>query len=68
MAEANVDLVLRAVHDLACMHLCQHLTQEGANMMELTTEILIAWEFLHQLPEQKHKQEVRELIMAAFDN
>ena len=68
MTEANVDLVLRAVHDPACMYLYQHLTQEGADMMEPTTEIPITWELLHQLPEQKCKQEVRELIMAAFDN
>ena len=68
MVEANVDLVLRAVHDPACVYLCQHLTQEGANVTEPTTEIPIAWEFLHQLPEWKCKQEVRELITAAFDN
>ena len=66
MAEANVDLVLRAVHDPACMYLCQHLTPEGADVMELTAEIPITWEFLYQL--WKCKQEVRELIMAAFDN
>ena len=40
----------------------------GADVTEPTAEIPIAWEFLHQLPEQKHKQEVRELIMASFDN
>ena len=68
MVEANVDLVLRAVHDPACMYLHQHLIPEGANVMEQMTDISIAWEFLHQLPEQKHKQEMRELIMAAFDN
>ena len=41
MAEANVDLVLRAVHDPAYVYLHQHLTQEEADMMEPTTEIPI---------------------------
>ena len=51
-------------------HVCTSVSTspEGADVMELTAEIPIAWEFLHQLPEWKHKQEVRELIMASFDN
>ena len=48
--------------------LCQYLTPEGADVTEPTTDIPIAWEFLHQMPEWKCKQEVRKLIMAAFDN
>ena len=68
MAEANVDLVLKAVYDLACVCLRQHVTAEGADVTELTAEIPIAWEFLCQLPERKCKQEVRELVTTAFDH
>ena len=68
MSEANVNLVLKAIHDPSCVYLRQHLTSEGAAVMEPTTDIPIAWEFLHQLPERKRKQEVRELITTAFDH
>ena len=68
MLEANIDLVLKAIHDLSCVYLRQHLTPEGAEVMEPTTDILIALEFLRQLPERKRKQEVHELITTAFDH
>ena len=55
MSGANVDLVLKAIHNPSCVYLRQNLTPEGAEVMEPTTDIPIAWEFLHQLPETKRK-------------
>ena len=68
MLESNVDLVLKAIHNPSCVYLRQYLTPEGAEVTEPTTNILIAWEFLCQLPERKRKQEVHELITTAFDH
>ena len=68
MAEADVDVVMKAVHDLGCVYLWQHLTPEGVSVMEPTAEIPVAWEFIRQLPEKKHKTEVKELITTAFDH
>ena len=68
MSGANVDLVLKAIHNPSCVYLGQNLTPEGAEVMEPTTDIPIAWEFLHQLPETKRKEEVCEFITTTFDH
>ena len=68
MAEANVDVVLRSIHDSNCVYLQQHLTTEGVNMAELVTDILEGWTFLRQLPEKVRKMEVWEPIMSCFDH
>ena len=68
MAEADIEAVMKAVHDPGCMFLWQHLTPEGVDVTELRSEIPVAWEFLRQLPEKKRKTEVKELITTAFDH
>ena len=66
MAEANVDVVLKSIHDPSCVYLCQHLTTEGVDMAELATDIPEGWTFLRQLPKKVQKTEVWELIMMCF--
>ena len=40
MAEADVEVVLKSIHDPSCVYLHQHLTTEGIDMMtELATEV-----------------------------
>ena len=34
MAEADVEVVLKSIHDPSCVYLHQHLTTEGIDMME----------------------------------
>ena len=68
MAKADVDVVMKAVHNPGCVYLRQHLTPEGINVMEPMAEIPVAWEFIRQLPKKKHKTEVKELITTAFDH
>ena len=63
MAEADVDVVLRSIHDSNCVYLRQHLTTEGVDMVELVTDIPGGWTFLRQLPKKVWKTEVRELIV-----
>ena len=68
MAEANVEVVLRSIHDPSCIYLCQHLTTEGVNVTEPATEVPEGWTFLRQLPEKVQKTEVWELIVMCFDH
>ena len=68
MAEADVEVVMRSIHDPSCVYLCQHLTTEGVDVMELATEIPEGWAFLRQLPEKVQKTEVWELIVMYFDH
>ena len=68
MAEADVDVVLKSIHDPSCVYLHQHLTTEGVDMVELATDVPEGWTFLRQLPEKVQKMEVQELIMSCFDH
>ena len=68
MAEADVEVVMRSIHDPSCVYLCQHPTTEGVDMMELVTEIPKGWTFIRQLPEKVQKTEVRELIVTCFNH
>ena len=68
MAEANVDAVLKSIHDPSCVYLHQHLNTEGVNMMELVKEVPEGRTFLRQLPEKVQKTEVQELIMMCFNH
>ena len=68
MAKANVDVVLRSIHDSSCVYLHQHLTTEGVNVAELATDVPEGWTFLRQLPKKVWKTEVWELIVMCFDH
>ena len=39
MAKANVDVVLKSIHNPSCVYLCQHLTTEGVDVVEPVTDI-----------------------------
>ena len=66
MAEADVDVVLKSIHNLSCVYLHQHLTTEGVDVVEPATDIPEGLTFLRQLPEKVQKTEVWELIMMCF--
>ena len=68
MVEANVEVVLKSIHDPSCFYLHQHLTTKGINMTEPATEVPEGWTFLRQLPEKVQKMEVQELIVTCFDH
>ena len=68
MAEADVDVVLKSIHDPSCVYLHQHLTTEGVDVVEPATDIPEGWTFLRQLPKKVWKTEVLELIMMCFDH
>ena len=68
MAEADVEVVLKSIHDPSCVYLHQHLTTEGVNVTEPVTEVPEGWTFLRQLPKKVWKTEVWELIVMCFDH
>ena len=68
MVEADVDAVLKSIHNPSCIYLHQHLTTKGIDVMEPVTEVPEGWTFLRQLPKKVWKMEVWELIMTCFDH
>ena len=68
MAEADMEVVLKSIHDPSCAYLHQHLTTEGVNVTEPATEVPEGWTFLRQLPKKVWKTEVWELIVMCFDH
>ena len=52
MAEADIKVVMRSIHNPSCVYLHQHLTTEGIDVMEPATEIPEGWTFIRQLPEK----------------
>ena len=68
MVEADVDVVLKSIHDTSCVCLHQHLTTKGIDVTEPVTEVPEGWTFLRQLPKKVWKTEVQELIMMCFDH
>ena len=68
MAEADVQVVMRSIHDPSCIYLHQHLTTEGVDVMEPVMEIPEGWTFIRQLPKKVQKTEVQELIVMCFDH
>ena len=68
MAEADMEVVLKSIHDPSCVYLHQHLTTGGINVTEPVTEVPEGWTFLRQLPKKVQNTEVWELIMTCFDH
>ena len=68
MAEADVEVVLKSIHDTSCVCLHQHLTTKGVDVMEPVTEVPEGWTFLRQLPKKVWKTEVWDLIVTCFDH
>ena len=39
MSEANIEVIMKSIHDPNCVYLCQHLTTKGVDMTEPSIEI-----------------------------
>ena len=68
MLEADVEVIMKSIHDPSCMYLHQHLTTEGIDVTEPTTEIPEGWTFIRQLPKKVRKAEVWEMIVMCFNH
>ena len=68
MSEADVEVVVKLIHNPSCVYLHQHLTTEGVDITELVTGIPEGWMFIRQLPEKIRKAEVWEMIVMCFNH
>ena len=68
MSEADIEVIMKTIHDPSCMYLHQHLTTEGVDVTKPATEIPEGWTFLRQLPEKMRKAKVQEMIVSCFDH
>ena len=68
MAEADIEVVMKLIHDPSCIYLCQHFTTKGVDVTEPVMEIPEGWTFIRQLPKKVQKTEVWELIVTCFDH
>ena len=68
MVEADMEVVLKSIHNPSCVYFCQHLTMEGIDVTEPVTEVPEGWTFLRQLPEKVWKMEIWELIVMCFNH
>ena len=68
MAEADVEVGMKLIHDPSCVYLHQHLTMEGVDVTEPAMEVPEGWTFLRQLPKKVQKREVWELIVMCFNH
>ena len=59
MLEANIEVIMKSIHDPSCVYLCQHLTAKGVDITKPTTEIPEGW---------MRKAEVWEMIVSCFDH
>ena len=68
MSEADIEVIMKTIHDPSCMYLHQHLTTEGVDVTKPATEIPEGWTFLRQLPEKMRKAKVQEMIVSCSDH
>ena len=68
MSEANIEVIMKLIHDPSCVCLHQHLTTKGIDVTKPVTEIPEGWMFLRQLPEKIRKGEVQEMMVMCFDH
>ena len=68
MSEANIEVVMKSIHDPSCVYLHQHLTTKGVDMTEPSIEIPEGWTFFRQLPKKKRKAKVQEMIILCSDH
>ena len=68
MAEADIEVVMKSIHNPSCVYLCQHLTMEGVDVTEPVTEVPEGWTFISQLLEKVWETEVWELIVMCFNH
>ena len=68
MTDADPEVAIRSIYDLACIYLCQHVTKSGINIVVPDEEPPSDRDFVRELPEKKWKQEELELITGIFDS
>ena len=52
MDPADPEVVIRSIIDPGCLHLHQHMTREGPEVVDPVAEIPKGWQFTRKLPEK----------------
>ena len=52
MADVDPEIVIKAISDLVCIYLWQHLTPEGLQTIEPLEDEPKGWDFIHKLLEK----------------
>ena len=68
MTNADPEVVIRSIHDPACIYLCQHVTKGGIDIMIPNEEPPSGRDFMRKLLEKRQRQEELELIIGIFDS
>ena len=68
MTDADPEVVIRSIHDPACIYLCQHVTKGGIDIMIPNEEPPSGRDFMRKLLEKRQRQEELELIIGIFDS
>ena len=68
MTNADPEVVIRLIHNLACIYLHQHITKGGIDIVVPEEELPSGKDFIMKLLEKREKQEELELIIGIFDS
>ena len=68
MTNANPEVVIRSIYNLACIYLHQHITKGGIDIVIPDEELPSGKDFVEKLLEKRWKQEELELITGIFDS
>ena len=68
MTDTDPEVVIRLIHDPACIYLHQHITKGGINIVVPDEEPPSGKDFVRKLLEKRWKQEELELIIRIFDS
>ena len=68
MELADPEVVIRLITDPGCLHLQQHLTREGPEVVDPVQEVPEPWIFIRHLPEKQQKRKEKEMIVAIFNH
>ena len=68
MTDADPEVVIRSIHELACIYWQQHITKGGIDIVVPNKEPPSGKDFVGKLLEKKWRQEELELIIGIFDS
>ena len=55
MSEADIEVIMKSIHNPSCVYLCQHLTTKRVDVTDPVTEIPEGWD-IHQAAAQEDKK------------
>ena len=66
MKDADIEVVVRSIHDVSGVYLCQTLMEGGIDVVEAVQEVPPLREFLRSLPKKCRCEEEKQLTISAL--